>query len=119
MLTIRDEQMTVFEADARRRALLRLGEHLRRVCREQTAKLRAEQLQREVEAGVEHAARYGIDGEADLRVFLECRLELGADFDTREDTAWAGAVLRDPALFAEDKADLLADRHLMTGGARP
>lgn len=119
MLTIRDEQMSVFEADARRRAVARLAEHLRLACPDQAGGLRAAQLQREVEAGIAHAAAYGIEGEADLRVFLECRLELGADFDVREDTAWAGAILRDETLFAGDKADLLADRHLMAspGGA--
>ena len=49
----------------------------------QTRALRDPQLLAEVEQGVTHAAGYGITAEADLRVFLECRLELGADFDVR------------------------------------
>ena len=115
ILTIRDEQMAVFEVDARRRAFERLREHLRAACPAQTRALRDPQLLAEVEQGVAQAARYGITAEADVRVFLECRLELGADFDVREDTAWAGEILRDPTLFGSGKADLLADRHMLLG----
>jgi hypothetical protein len=115
ILTIRDEQMAVFEVDARRRAFERLREHLRAACPSQTRALRDPQFLAEIEQGVAHAAQYGITAEADVRVFLECRLELGADFDAREDTAWAGEILRDPTLFGSGKADLLADRHMLLG----
>jgi hypothetical protein len=115
MLTVRDAQMHVLQEDARRRAFERLRDHLRAACPAQTRALRDAQLLTEVERGVAQAAGYGVEAEADLRVFLECRLELGADFDTREDTAWAGAILRDPTLFGGDKADLLADRHMVFG----
>lgn len=115
VLTIRDAQMVVFEEDARRRAFERLREHLRAACPAQTRGMRDPQLLAEIEQGVAQAARYGITVEADLRVFLECRLELGADFDTREDTSWAGEILRDPTLFGNNKADLLADRHMLLG----
>lgn len=115
MLTIRDEQMLALQRDAARRATLRMRDHLRAALPSRTATMRDEQLQREVEEGLAHAARYGFEAEADLRVFLECRLELGADFDARADTAWAGEILRDPTLFGGDKADLLADRHMLLG----
>lgn len=117
MLTIRDDQMLVFQQDARRRAMLRLRDHLHLACPARAAAMPQAQLLREVEEGVAQAARYGFEAEADLRVFLECRLELGDDFDTRADSAWAGAILRDDTLFASDKADLLADRHMLLGPA--
>ncbi|MEZ4391807.1 MAG: hypothetical protein R3A48_11975 [Polyangiales bacterium] len=113
MLTIRDEQMLLLQRDARRRAMLRLRDHLHLACPARAAAMPQAQLLREVEEGVAQAARYGFEAESDLRVFLECRLELGVDFDTRPDCAWAGEILRDDTLFARDKADLLADRHML------
>lgn len=110
MLTIRREQMMAFERDARWRGVLRLAEHLRATCGERVATCGDDQLRAEVEAGEAHARRYGIEAEDDVKVFLECRVELGADFDVRE--AWAAAVLTDESLFPEEKASFLADRHV-------
>jgi hypothetical protein len=114
MFTIRRAQMGAFEVDASRRCAERLRAHLRVACPAQTVALSDAALLDEVERGVSHAAQYGFEAERDLHVFLECRLELGADFDTREDTAWAGAILRDHELFPGDKATFLADRALLT-----
>lgn len=120
MLTIRDVQMEALAADTWARALARLGEHLRAACPRQTAGWDAQQLRQEVEHGVAQARRYGFEGERDIAIFLECRAELGEDFDAREDTAWMGEVLRDDTLFGAEKAELLTDRHLVAfAGGRP
>jgi hypothetical protein len=110
MLKIRREQVAALEADAQRRYIGRLIAHLRALYPSTTTPLSEADLVADVERGVVQAGRYGLEAEDDVRVFLECRVELGPDFDVRADTAWAGAVLRDDTLFGPEKADLLSDR---------
>jgi hypothetical protein len=110
MIRIRREQLDVFETAARERAIARMAERLRIACAAATSALDDRHLRGEIEAGMAQAARYGIENELDVTIFLECRLDLGPDFDTRDDTAWASAILNDETLFGEEKASLLADR---------
>jgi hypothetical protein len=120
MWVIRRSQMVALESATAANALDRLVRHLRAACPAQTRDLNDEQLLDEVNRGVEHAKRYGFEREVDLRAFLECRVELGADFDEREDTAWARDVLNDETLFPEQKAEFLGDRHFAAGsGGEP
>lgn len=118
VVKLRPEQVKVFEAAAVKRCVARLARHLRAACPAETAAMSEDELRGEVYAGMDHARQYDIEAERDLQIFLECRLELGADFDRRADTAWAGKVLRDASLFPNEKASYLADRPLAPGGGK-
>lgn len=117
-IKLRPEQVAVFAADMKRRCVVRLARHLRAACPAETAGVAEDDLRRAVSEGMAHGERHGLVAEGDLAVFLECRLELGADFDVRPGTAWAGAVLRDGGLFPHEKASYLADRHMMARGGK-
>jgi hypothetical protein len=45
----------------------------------------------------------------DVRRYLECMALYGRDFDTGEETAWAGRILRDKSLTGTLKMDRIAD----------
>ena len=110
MLTIREEQMEVFRQAARPRFVERMMEHLRVTYTEQTAQVSDPALQADVENGIECASGYGIETKYEIQQFLECRIELGPDFDTAPETAWAGEILHDGQMSAEEKMDAITDR---------
>jgi hypothetical protein len=51
-----------------------------------------------IRQGVEKASGHGIHTEQDVAVFLGLMVRWGADFDQRDEGAWAAAVLRGPGL---------------------
>jgi 5-carboxymethyl-2-hydroxymuconate isomerase len=110
MLKIREGQKESLEEALSERSFERLAEHLAVACAARVSTMSREELLRHVREGVAHADRYEIEQERDLRVFLECRLELGPGFDREQ--PWAVAILNDASLFPEEKATYLSDRHL-------
>lgn len=114
MIKLRPEQLEALAVVAMQQAIDRLMARLRVSCPSQTREMDDATLRREVEAGIAQAARYGLATENRVAVFLECRLDLGPDFDTRE--AWASDALNNTGLFPHEKAEALSDRDMLGGG---
>ena len=113
MLTIRDAQMAVLEEHMRRSFEERAVAHLSRV---RPSAVQAEQVRAVVWAGIARAAGYGIRVERDLILYLELMVRLGADFDLREEHAWARRLLQSPALLPGARVRMVYDRLAGKGG---
>lgn len=79
MLTIRPEQLAVFERAARRSFVLRAAAYLRRDSR--SAALDDHALEAFIEEGIERAARHGIRSERQIVRYLELLARRGPQFD--------------------------------------
>lgn len=93
MLTIRKEQMQVFEERMRRQFEDRMVKDLGTKFPDQTKTMAEDGLRSLIDAGIEKAKHYGITAEEDVQAFLEYMLIYSPDFDTDPETSWAGEIL--------------------------
>lgn len=94
MLLIRDAQMHVLHALARRQFEERMGAHLASVFPEEAGQLGPDGLRTLVGEGVEKARGYGLSREREVGLFLNLLVGLGARFDEDEAFEWAQRILR-------------------------
>lgn len=119
MLTIRDAQMAVFEAEMRRSFERRAAAHLARL----PGAPDLDAAHALVTRGIARAAAYGIVAEQDVVLFLELMARLGEDFDARPGTAWVPGLLASAALTPSARMrhvfDALAPAVKDENGGRP
>jgi hypothetical protein len=111
-LVVRREQMQVLEAYALEQFVTRMAARLRELFPCETAALSPPALQTLIREGVEKAESHAVTDESDVERYLEYVVRYGADFDSAEKIAWAGAVLRRSDLSGAQKMDALDDHDL-------
>jgi len=104
-LRIREEQMKAFSAYMHVSFEKRVAAHLRKEQPERTKALTDSDLDKFIEAGVIRAQNRGFTREADLGLFLELMLLLGADFDEKPE--WEGEIFENRELTSDGKIDRL------------
>lgn len=109
MLIIRNEQLEVFRQYALVQFINNMAQYLRVTYSQQTSSLSEAELQSEIRAGIKHAAKYNVRFQYDVQQFLSQRMEFGADFDTKPETAWMAEILNDEGLSPTEKMDALSD----------
>jgi hypothetical protein len=107
MLVIRKAQMDTLDAYSRQAFLRRLLQHVMSDLPQRAAELGAEGAQRLVEASVAKGVDYGISSEDDLQGFVDLTVELGPDFEERDDMQWARQVLEKDSLSGHAKLELI------------
>jgi len=65
------------------------------------------ELRAQVLSCAPRCAAYGLEEEEQILQFAAVTLLLGEDFDSDPDYVWAGEILRDPGLSAEERGALL------------
>ena len=107
MLTIRPEQMLVFEAYSIKRFEDALWEHLSSKHPEKIEELGKERSREIVRQGIEKARQFGVDVERDVAVFVEYMVAVDPRWHELEDWAWASDILADPELDGHAKMELI------------
>lgn len=97
MLTIRKEQMQVFE----KTAMGRFEEEMVAHCKEFSPRLCTvigdDQVCLAVKDAIERSSSYGFTNRGAIRIFIELMLLFGSAFDTDPQYPWATEILRDPS----------------------
>lgn len=109
MLNFNAAQLAALSALQREAFTARMVQRLARKHPEEAARVGEAALRSFVERGRAAAERHGLTTEQQIRLYLDLAAVYGPDFDTREDTFWAGEVLRDPALTPDEKLARVAD----------
>lgn len=111
MLRIRNAQMTDFSEHLRKRFVRRMVTHLRLDFAEELEAhgLASTDLDDFVQQGITRAAKYRVENECDLRLFIECRVMLSPGFDEDPKFPWARDVLSSPDLSGTEKMDRIHD----------
>ena len=109
MLTIRRQQLRVFELYQQAKFEEDIATHLTRRFRDNPLVANPSPLRDFVRGGLDVARGYGIVSRYDLRKFLEFRMEYGADFHLRP---WAAKILDDRTLSGAGKIEQLDDYSL-------
>lgn len=104
MLTIRKQQMEIFQAEAEERFVDTLIAHLRRWHADKVIALPEDILRWRVEYGIERARSYGITWESNIGAFLGLMFEISPRFDTQENTQ---QCLRDEAITPDWRIDVM------------
>lgn len=110
MLTIRKEQMEVFNKAQRRRFEDRMLAHLRRYFREETESVPEALLRQRIRSEVDTAAHYHIIEEYDVAVYICILFALHPDLPIAPPLAWVQDILSDRDVLPSEKVQLL--RHL-------
>lgn len=110
MLTIRREQISVFEDIMREKFVDRLLRHLRVDMPTMTADMCDTHLRTTIREGLVRAAGYGVITEWDLCRFAMYEVRLGTWFERAADNGWAREALASPDLGGTARMDLL-DQH--------
>lgn len=87
------------EEDFRRR----LKEKLLEDYPEDSEALGEDKLDVVIDQGIERARSYGIAAEDDIGLYFDIMFNLAYNFDTNPKYPWAGPILRNPTLTAEEK----------------
>ena len=95
MLVIRPEQMRILQQSQLRQFEESMAAHLKKRFPESVLTADANRLNATISEGLRVAKTFGILDRVDIRRFLECTVEYGADFHKRP---WAAKILRDPTL---------------------
>ena len=95
MLTIREEQMEVFEEVALQKFEDDMVAHVKVFAPKRSASLADDVIREVVQMGIERAKEYGLTNRGPVRFFIEMVFMFGSEFDTDPQYPWAGAVLND------------------------
>jgi len=98
MLTIRNQQMAVFEAFAGELFLKKMEQHLRVFFPEQCDSMTSDEIRRTCEHGCARAAFHGITSERDVCKYINLMFTFGREFDVDLRWPWATRILRDAAV---------------------
>ncbi len=105
-LVVREPQLLVFEATARRHFEGRLIDHLQRFFPERCRVLGADGVRAAIAHGVASAARYGIESERDVCKYIDLMFVFGWDFDLPGEQPWAAKIFAQAG--AQPPSELLA-----------
>ena len=120
-MTIRREQMLVFEESERRKYQDWMVDHLRRFFPKQCAAAGEQGLRRIVLDGIERAAGHGIKSRAGVCKYIDLMVLLGREFETDSRFPAAPKILRQP-IPADTRIGSLVKyvtSVLRTSGSRP
>lgn len=98
MLTIRKEQMAVFEKVAEDDFENRMLSHIKEFFPEHYERLAESSLREFIHDGVDRAAAYGIEWQPDVCLYIDLMLVFGRDFDRDPALPWASTILNDPEI---------------------
>jgi hypothetical protein len=98
MLSIRKEQMAVFEKVAEGDFENRMLSHIKEFFPEQHGRFAESSLREFIHYGVDRAAAYGIELQPDVCQFIDLMLVFGRDFDHDPALPWASTILNDPEI---------------------
>ncbi|WP_437529520.1 hypothetical protein WME79_47915 [Sorangium sp. So ce726] len=110
MLTIRAEQVAVFQRDLAERFKDRILAHIRDAWPEDYEALGEPGARRLIDEGITRAARYGITLDYDVVRYINTMICLSPCFDEDPNRPWARAILGDASLGSREKTDLLCLR---------
>jgi hypothetical protein len=110
VLTIRSEQIAIFEAPARERFIEDVLCSLPEVFPGDPRVLDRPAMRVLIEEGIAGADRLGLKRGREITLYVFLLHELGPDFEDREPTRWIGSILRDPGLDPPAKLDLVYAR---------
>ena len=86
-----------------------LGGNLRSRFTEQLEAVKEPRLRALIRDGIARAKQYQVDKQRDVRRYLECVVQYGADFDTNRRTRWAGRILRTRGESGRAKMDRIGN----------
>jgi len=107
MLTIRKEQLRVFDQDRRSRFLALMLAHLRKFFPARCESLGERGLREWIEHGTKRAATYHVVSERDVCKYIDIMLVFGKDFDQDARFPWAARLLKIPRTKPGEKMNLL------------
>ncbi len=110
MLTIRREQITIFEIESWRRLSQQAARHLRTYFPQECAALGESNLAANIDAGILRARAHGLELTYDFLRYLNLSIVFGWDFD--QSCAWASEILAKPELGGHTRMDLLSQQAL-------
>jgi hypothetical protein len=114
MLTIRKEQMAVFEQASFKDFEGKMVEHLREFTPRHCEIVGEPAVRTVIRMGIERAMRYGFTNRGPVRFYIELMFMFGSYFDTDPLMLWAAEILNDPVIVdqmvrAERLYEKLAD----------
>jgi hypothetical protein len=98
MLTIREEQMSVFGPLGKKAFEERMLVHLKKVFSEQSEALGEPKLRETIQYGTQRAAAYHITSERDVCKYIDLMILYGRDFDKDPKLPWAQSALQNQAI---------------------
>jgi hypothetical protein len=107
MLSIRNEQLKVFEQDQQERFELQIIDYIRQYLPRYFAELQEPGVRALIPKAMAKAERYGTLLHADVTGIISLMLWLGTDFDSDPENAWAQEILGSPVLDPDSKIDWL------------
>ena len=102
MLTIRAEQLAVFEKSSSPEFALRMEEHVREAFPKHSGFLGDAGVREIVRYGVEQGRASGFSTQSPVRLFIDLTLLLGREFHSDPQLPWAREVIEDHALFPDE-----------------
>ena len=110
MLTVRRDQMKVFEEESWRRLARRAERHLREYFPARCAALEPPELLARIDSAIGRGRTYDLDLSSDFLRFLNLAIVFGWDFDQR--APWAAEVLARTEFQPHTRMDMLSQRAL-------
>ncbi len=111
MLTIRTDQIAVFEQAALRNFEDRMIAHLRDFAPNHSKLLTEDEMRIVIRHGMKQAQSHGFTSERSIRIYTELMLMLGSSFDTDPQLLWAAEFFNDKKLTDEvTRIDRLQER---------
>jgi hypothetical protein len=111
MLTIRDEQMSIFRAQARTAFETKMVRHISRCYPDEYAGLTRQggddRVRQFIRSAILRGARYGITTERALAGLIDLEVCYGPEFESRTEMEWAREILEDDSLEGPTKIDML------------
>ena len=102
MLTIRAEQLAVFEKSSSPEFALRMEEHVREAFPKHSGFLGDAGVREIVRYGVEQGRASGFSTQSPVQLFIDLTLLLGREFHSDPQLPWAREVIEDHALFPDE-----------------
>ena len=109
MLIIRQEQMDEFTKFELKKFEDSMVLHLRQDLSEKVEGLPGEDLRDIIQRGISVAEEYGIQIEDDVKRYIDLMFILGEDFDTSEESIWAGELLKKEEMEPEERLSKIFD----------
>lgn len=96
IVIVRKDQFRAFSERSSQTFVERMVDHLQSNFGEhlEQQRIAPDQLDAFVREGIASAKPHGVVSEFDVRIFLECRVLLGRNFDSDPSLPWAGEILR-------------------------
>jgi hypothetical protein len=119
MLTIRRQQMAVFEAHFERRFRADLLRHVRTDLAEESKHLSDGDVDRMITEAIERGRTYAVTSERDVALFLDLMLLKGRNFDHHPKLQWIARILKDKDLEGAAKMKAIYRRLAALENRRP